>query len=310
MHIRAVLAALAFWLAPSLAFAQAGTADATCTAALTNRAQFGVLVHLYGDSIMRGAALGKFEDGSDPLPTTDPLYVWRSPASMANDLLAANGRPERFAYCGGPSVGNIAARVASGVIRAGDTVVLEDAGDYSAGPNAYYSWWWSILGALNAAGVTVVMETQYDYCFNNNMICQSPGMQYDLQVASQGTLNDATRRAFLTTVNATSASGNAYAHTRRFIDMNWVMDSWRNSALSVDGVDVMRSDGCHPNVWGQAKLVQQLLAVTGLRPYIVNTSAQQDLAAANYMTLGYGTTNANWTPARARTYVSVLLGAP
>lgn len=301
-HI-AALAALVLWLAPSIAYAQAGTADATCTQILANRSSIaGPVVHLYGDSIFRGAALGQFEDGDNALDPAHPLYAFRSPASMANWALSHNNRPERFAYCGGISPSNITARIASGVIRAGDFVVLEDAGAYEAGPNAYYSFWWSVRQAANAAGVTVVMMSMFEYCTGSNMACS---MQFDAQMMGQGTLNDATRRAALVTANPVNASGNALTSPVRFIDMNWVMDAWRNSALSVDGVDVMRGDGVHPNVWGQMKMVQHILAVAGLRSAITNTTPLEDLAAANVSALSYGSTTFNAT--RARTYVATML---
>lgn len=303
MKIHAVLTALALWLAPSLSFAQAGTADATCTQILANRNSINApVVHLYGDSIMRGAALGKFEDGDDPLDPADPLYAFRSPASMANWALSHNGRAERVAYCGPISATTIQSRIASGIIRAGDTVVLEDAGAYEAGPNAYYSFWWSVRQAASASGVTLVMMSMFDYCTGQNMACS---MQYDIAVGTQGTLNDATRRAALVTANPVNASGSALNATLRFIDMNWIMDAWRNSALSVDGVDVMRGDGVHPNVWGQMKMVQHMLAAAGLRAAVTNTTPLEDLAAANYQTLAYG--SQTFTAARARSYVAAML---
>lgn len=302
MTIRAALAALAMLLAPTMACAQAGTADATCQAILANRASHGVIVHLYGDSIMRGAALGQFEDGDNALDPAHPLYAFRSPAAMANWALELNNRPERFAYCGPVSASTISARVAAGVIRSGDTVVFEDAGDYPAGPNAYYAWWWQARVAASAPGVTLVMMSMFDFCTGANMACS---MQFDAQMLGQGTLNDATRRAALATANPVSPSGHALSGTVTFIDMDWLMTSWRNSALSVDGVDVMRGDGVHPNVWGQMKMTQHILAAAGLRQFVTDVDPLQDLAEANAAALAYGSTT--FTPGRARVYVAAML---
>lgn len=302
MKIQAAILALAIWLAPTLSHAQSGAMDETCTAAIANRAQFGRLIHLYGDSIARGKALGEFADLVDP---THPLYQFRSVASMANWALQVNSRPERFAYCGGISTSAISARVSAGIIRPGDMVILEDAGDYAAGPNALYSAMWAARVAAAAAGVTVLMHTTADYCANGNMACN--GMQWDAQLTTQGAFNDAIRRAALTTATPLTASGSGLPGVTVFVDVNWIMDSWRASALSVDGVDVMDPDGVHPNVWGQAKLTQAYLGAANLRQYLVNIDPLQDLAEANYQALGYG--SATFTPSRARAYVGATMGA-
>lgn len=301
--MRLFLAALAVWLAPMVAHAQSGGADAICTAAIANRAQYGRLIHFYGDSIARGYGLGVFADQVDP---AHPLYAFRSVASMANWALEINGRSERVAYCGGISTTAITARISAGVIQAGDMVVLEDAGDYAAGPNSYYAnVMWPARQAAAQSGVTVVMMSMFEYCHDGNMACGT-AFQYDTAIGAQGTLNDATRRAALVAANG-NASGSVLPGVTRFIDMNWVMDSWRSSALSVDGVDVMLSDGVHPNVWGQMKMAREILGVAGLRSYLANVDPIQDLAEAHYADLAYG--SATFTGSRARAYVAANLGA-
>jgi hypothetical protein len=304
--MKLILAVLAFWLAPMTAIAQGSGADPLYQQIAANRGAYGRVIHLFGDSIARGYALGKFPDGADPLDPAHPLYDFRSIASTANLALTTNNRTERVAYGGNVSATLIASMVSRGTIRSGDVVVLEDAGDYAPGPNAYYSFWWSARQAAAINGVTVVMMSMFDYCHSGNLAC-NPAMQYDAAVGTQGTLNDATRRAAMVTTNATSASGSALAGVTRFADMNWIMDGWRSSALSVDGVDVMLPDGVHPNVWGQMRMVREILAVAGLRQYLTNVAPIQDLAAANYQSLSYG--SATFTAARARAYVAANLGA-
>lgn len=303
--MKLIIAVLAFLLFPMVAHAQGSGADPVCQDFSTNRAAYTRVIALFGDSIARGYALGQFPDGDNPLDPAHPLYAFRSIGSMANLALSTNNRAERVGYCGNINGPLIASMIANGVIRSGDVIVLEDAGDYSAGPNAYYSYWWTARQAASASGVTLVMMSMFDYCSNGNLAC-TPSMQYDTQMMGQGTLNDATRRAALVTANG-SASGHALAGTMRFIDMNWVMDSWRQSALSIDGVDVMLSDGVHPNVWGQARMMREILGVAGLRPYLTNVAPIQDLAAANYQALAYG--SATFNAARARAYVSANFGA-
>lgn len=301
------IAALALWLAsfPALAYTPTSTADETCQQALENRSSLGRVIHLYGDSISRGDALGTFPDLLDP---AHPLYAFRSIPSTANWALMHNNRPERFAYCGNINPTSIANRIASGVIRSGDMIVLEDAGDVSSTLGAYYTAMWNARVAASTAGVTIVMMTMFEYCHDGNLACGAD-LQWDLPrysgPSNAGTLNDVLRRVGTVTTNPLTGQG--LPGSTVLIDMNWVMDSWRNSALSIDGVDVILPDGVHPNVWGQMKMVQHLFAAAGLRQYIVNVDPMQDLAEAHYTDLAYG--SATFTGARARVYVAANLGA-
>lgn len=284
--------------------------DALCVDVVRHRNAHGAIVHLYGDSIARGKALERYEDGADPLDLEHPLYAFRSIASTANWALEHNGRPERFAYCGAINTDTIASRIASGVIRAGDTVVLEDAGRYRRGVADYYDFMLRARQAAEAPGVTVVMMTMFDYCVGANMACANPDAQYDRARSNgpddTGTLNSATRGAATIRFSSTRARDPARRPGRTvLIEMNTIMDDWRSSALSMDGVNVMDNDGVHPNVWGQMKMTQHILAAAGLRPYIADVDPLQDLAEANYQTLAYG--SASFTPDRARTYVAQML---
>jgi hypothetical protein len=302
-HVLFVLAALV--TAASCGKPQSGFA--ACDHMMNNRRDYGTVVHLYGDSISRGRAVGQFEDGETPLNPGHPLYRFRSIASMANWALEHNGRAERFVYCGNIEPDVIRALIRSRVIRAGDTIILEDAGDYTAGPRAYYAFWRRVREAASAEGVKVVMMTMFDYCRGGNMACD-PAMQYDTPIGAQGTLNDATRRAAGLTANPVAPNGHAFDGALHLIDMNWVMDAWRASALSIDGVDVMLPDGVHPNVWGQMKMTQHYLAAAGLSQYVVDVDPMQDLAEEHHRLLAYGSTT--FTGERARTYVAAMLAAP
>lgn len=320
MKIQAALAALAILLAPSIAYGQAGTADAQCQALIANgQAPRAPAMILLGDSILRGAALGKFEDGDDPLDPAHPLYALRTPAVTANWALSANGRAERVAYCGAASVSNIQARISQGAIRSGDFVVIEDAGQVAIGTSSYYSTvLWPARVAAAQSGVTVIMLTMWDYPENGNMAAQYPSMQFDLVrtggASDAGTLNDVIRRAATVTATPSTASGSGLPGKTLLIDMNWVMDSWRASALSLDGVDPMRRetgvDGVHGGVWADMRLLRELLGIAGWRQWITTTTPIEDLAAANYVYLGYGSTDPDWTANRARSYVVANLRAP
>ena len=304
--VKHVLFALAAGLlAASCTKAQSGLA--ACDHMMNNRSDYAAVVHLYGDSISRGKALGQYEQGDDPLDPGHPLYPFRSIASMANWALEHNGRAERFVYCGNIEPSAIRARIRSGAIRAGDTIILEDAGNYAAGPYAYRAFWRRAREAATADGVKLVMMTMFDYCHSGNMACD-PVMQYDAWVGVQGTLNDATRRVAGVTANPVAPDGHAVDGSLHFIDMNWIMDRWRSSAIAIDGVDVMLPDGVHPNVWGQMKMTQHYLAAAGLTQYVVDVDPMQDLAEENHRLLAYG--SATFTGERARTYVAAMLAAP
>jgi hypothetical protein len=297
-HLACILVALL--LVASCAKGRSGFA--LCDAMISDRGAFGMVVHLYGDSISRGIALGKYESGSDPLNPTDPLYAFRSIESTANWALELNARSERFVYCGNIKPEVIKARIRSGIIRAGDTIILEDAGDYVDGPDSYYQFWLDARRAASEDGVALVMMTMFDYCENDNQAC---AMQFDAPVGGQGTLNDAIRRAANVSANPVRPDGHTQSGNLHFIDMNWVMDAWRRSALSIDGVDVMRRDGVHPNVWGQMKMTQHYLVAAGLSPYVTEVGPLEELAEQNAAVLAYGAPT--FTGSRARTYVASML---
>jgi hypothetical protein len=146
------------------------------------------------------------------------------------------------------------------------------------------------------------MMTMFDYCENGNLAC---AMQFDAPIGGQGTLNDAIRRAADISANPVGPDGHTQSGGFHFIDMNWIMDTWRRSALRIDGVDVMRPDGVHPNVWGQMKMTQHYLVAAKLDGYVTEVGPLQDLAEQNAAVLGYG--SPTFTGARARTYVAAML---
>jgi hypothetical protein len=297
--MRLIILAALLALLP-VAHAQSGGADTTCVTATTNRAALGRVVFMFGDSISRGYGLGVFAD-NPALTSAHPLWVFRSIAATANAALAANSRNERFAYCGGLSATDIGDLITANVIKSTDLVIVEDAGDYAGTVNDYYSLMFGVRVATAGAGVPVAFITMFDYCESANMAC-SIDAEYD-KIRTGGTWNDATRRA--ATITNNPVFGSAFAAPTSLIDMNWLMDVWRGAAIGTDGVDVMNTDGVHPNVWGQLKMTQHYLAVAGLLQHIADIDALQDVAEANYSSLAYG--SLTFTSSRARDYVAALL---
>jgi hypothetical protein len=251
------------------------------------------MVWLFGDSISRGYALGTF---ADLLPPADPLYHFRSIASMANLTLADNGRNERFAYAGGVISGNELDRAKTiaynqsllleGIVRSGDLVVIEDAGDYPGTAIEYQAELDSVIEPFVTAGIETLLMTMFDYSSN-------PADQFDRIDESGLSRNDAIRAV-------------ALARGTRLVDMDSIMNQWRDAALYVDDVSVMR-DPIHPNVWGQGKMAGVLLKEADLRQHLANANNATWLAQANYLTLGYGTASPHWDANRAGAYAQALL---
>lgn len=270
-----------------------GTAAAGCLLALPSIARAeGVTVHLCGDSIFRGYALGAFTPDLDP---ADPLYSFRSIASMGNMLMAENDAPVRYAYLGfGISSAtnaepNITARAQAAadanIIRAGDFVVFEDAGTHSLDMNHYKLCWTNAIQAVKKPGVRIAAMTTPDY----TDIIDS---RYS---AGNPSANDMIRSA-------------ATDEEVPIIDGKAAMDQWKNSAAAVDGVNVMHSDGIHPNVWGQMLLLKCINQAFNLRyDFVRSARTLEEVARANYARLAYGG-GPTWDGQRAAVYVRYLLG--
>lgn len=283
------------------AMAQGGVPDANYNLVVANRDSYAKVIWLYGDSISRGFATGTFTDLMSP---TDPLFQFASIANMADMALSENGVINQaiVVYAGNISAADIGAKFASGLIRSGDVVVVEDAAVPSASiattPDQYRDWWLTIRDAATRYhDVTLVMMTMFDYCHDGNLACTTTN-QFDTVQSGGKTWNDAIREA-------ASADPDDYVGQTLLIDMNAAMDNWRSSALSLDGIDVMHGDGIHPNVWGQMKMVGLILRTCGLR-YMINTvETMKALASANIATLKYGVSS--FTASRATVYVPYLM---
>lgn len=263
-----------------------------------DRLRYDRVIHLFGDSIMRGFAAGQW---ADEMVSTHPLHRLSSPSRVANSVFADNGLKGWYMrYAGSLGVAAIESLLAEGSIRSGDVVVLEDAGYHWADPDAYEESWIKFRSAVVTGGdVTCLMMTMFDYITNFRIY--GPQYQYDIPVSPGGrTMNDATRSAALARIPG------AIGQTR-LIEMRALMDAWRDWAWNADGVRVMLNDGIHPNVWGQAMFVGTMLRHVGLRPYISQVPTAESIAIANWQTLGYGTSHPSWTPNRAAAYMQRCL---
>jgi hypothetical protein len=245
-------------------------------------------VFLFGDSISRGLGLGQW---ADETPKTHPLYRFRSIASMADMALEENGRHERIGYAGSLIGAAAPARIRQltedGIVRPGDAVVFEDAGDYAGCSAAYRDEWTACLDAV-PAGVRRIAMTMFDYTPN-------PILQFDLPDATGLSRNDAIRAA------ATETGAD-------LIDMNAIMDERRAQQIGHTATDVVLPDLYHANVWGQMVMTGEILKAVGLRPSSVENAAALAVVG-NWQFLGYG--SPYWTdetgPAFAQNYTRECL---
>jgi len=253
-------------------------------------------IHLIGDSISKGYALGEYEDTLSP---SNPLWPLRSISSMANNTLYGVGIKDEFYYTGLPAVNfssdieatevAIRAIVNNGTIRSGDVVIFEDAGPHIEDPDTYQEQWEFLRAAVvDRFDITLVMMSMFSYspAPNDN--------RYDVTFGSR-TMNAATLAA------ATSLVPNERGQTL-FFDMKTNMDGWETSAYGSDLVPVMLPDGIHPNVWGQARMAGEILKLLRYRPYLGSTvPGLEAVASANWVALAYG--SPYFSSVKAATYM-------
>jgi hypothetical protein len=253
-------------------------------------------VHLVGDSISRGYALGSF---SDTIVPSHPLYVFRSIWTEANAVLAENGVAVRFVY-GNTGMGDstaparLAARVASGMIGAKDIVIFEDAGDTSMDPDQYQGELEALIDAVAPAKVYVM--TMFDY---------SPAplnSQFDTPfVGGSGggtrTINDAIRAA-------------AAVKGASVIDMNAEMDAFQAYMAGQTLTHDFDSQGIHPFVFSQTLMVGAIFRALGVTPYLRCALSLTTPAHANWQSLQYNAPTNYWGDSWPRIFINqAIFGA-
>jgi hypothetical protein len=92
----------------------------------------------------------------------------------------------------------------------------------------------------------------------------------------------------------------------RLLDMNKIMDSWKNNAFANYGrLKVMMSDGIHPNLWGQSRIAGEIMKAVGARPFLRSVEHLWSVLEPNYVELGYGATS--WSKDRAHLLLKAML---
>ena len=233
-------------------------ADETYQQIMRDRASYGRVIHLFGDSIFRGWALTVFpEEASDEVKAS-PKWALRSPGVMLGLMLGDATVAGYASQLGLPYRQDVANRidhinnlVDTGIIRSDDVVVFEDAGVHASDPDLYEDLWRGLFQAVSGKARVFVVD-MFDY-LTQETYGDLPSDAYRFGVTFQGTAtgrwrshNDATKAA------ATQARV-------EILPLNAAMGRFRDDVLKRYKIDVVHSDGIHPNIWGQC-LVSAMIA--------------------------------------------------
>lgn len=265
------------------------------------RNAFERVIHLTGDSIFRGRAIGAFADLVTP---EYPLYRFRSISSIANAVLAASGSTDRFVYMfpidghGSINADDIRDYIAANVIRSGDVVITEDAGGHSKDPDAYEAFWDGVRAAISdTLPINSIMMDMFDFPDGSNL-ASAVEFQYERTFGSR-TMNDATRAA--------ARKPQAYPGQTTLLPMRRIITDYRSSVMAEQGFNPCDRDGIHLRVWAQMKMTGVLCRAAGAHVSDVRGLVGQ--AIENLSTLRYG--SSTFDAAAAERYVrEALLDSP
>lgn len=235
------------------ACAQSGDRDETYRRILANRDAFQRVVHMRGDSILRGYALHFFADTATVEQRKDPRWDFRSPASTFNKfappgVVAAyaggTGQPDSFAVEDVEQ--ELRQQLKDDIIRRGDVVMLEDAGLQYGSPREYLKNWRRLRHVFVGTGVTLVFMTIADRIRTEELGGVSANL-YRFSVPFDGlSHNDATRIA---------------AENDVLIDFSRIVNK-----AEVEFRKPIQDDGIHITVEGQCMLVQALFDKLKIQP--------------------------------------------
>ncbi len=256
---------------------------------------------------MVSAMAEKMREVNDPGDKVrDPLWCMHSVASVMNTLFADSGLLAASeggltipsgrlvaAYSGGlgmPLPADVAVRaeaiagyVASGLIRDGDVVIMEDAGYNGENPDAYEDDWLALGRAvLGKVDATLVLYDMFDDIPEETVMGIPPdGFRYDAPFPSPRTGGRRSHNQALRDAVAVLSREPAEKGKLVFIDMRRRMDAFRAALKEAFDVAALTPEGIHPNVWGEAFLVRELLRGAGLAADVTDPGPYLDLLTAN-----------------------------
>lgn len=235
-----------------------------------------------------------------------PLWCMHSMASVMNTLFAASGLltasdhgqkipdAKRVAAYAGPLgmplLPDVKARstaltqlIDAGIIRDGDVVIFEDAGYNGQNPDAYEQDWLTIGRAmLPRVAATFIMYDMFDDIPEEPVMGIPPdGFRYDAPFPSPATGGTRSHNQALRDAAAKLAAMPDNKGKLLLIDMRRRMDAFRAALRDTLGVPALMPEGIHPNAWGEAFVVRELLREAGLAGQLTNTAPYRDLLVAN-----------------------------
>ncbi len=265
-------------------YAQPGSPDLLYNELARARDSYGRVIHLFGDSIMRGYGTGVF---ADTMQESDKLYVLRSPASMIN-IIANENALQIFAAYGGPiglpeNCADGAARIKqlsdALIIRPGDIVVIEDAGDHNGNVKQYEACMRKLRAAVvRLKSVTLLLMTVFDATVERYRERGFPWHMKSFDLPFKGySHNDAIIRA---------ASTPQDKGRTLLIDIDRILDRVRAYNLLLYDSDILMDDKIHLNVLGQLHLVCEILRAARLYRDDLRLAGIEEVAIANAEKLG------------------------
>jgi hypothetical protein len=210
-----------------------------------------VTVWLYGDSIFRGAALGRFPDLHTPEEiAAEPMWPARAPAEMMNLVLGQDavrlggitGLPDKT----GKAVRVLARRLNAGLIGPEDVVVFLDVGAH-ADHDAHEAQWLALRRAVvEEHPVRLIMCEGFD-----NGAKGRESFRHDLPIGGRSA-NDALRAAAARPIEGPGRTS--------LLELSAPIADFHRRIAQDFGASAFRKDGVHLSVLGQMKLCALILA--------------------------------------------------
>lgn len=205
----------------------------------SKRSEYRRVIHLYGDSIVRGYGYSSFDD---------PRMFNRF-QDIAQTYLADQGIDKKeiwFRYGWTQDERLIAKDIRDKLILPGDVVVFEDAGPHQNNILEREVQLQNVIDTLKEQKVRLVFTTMFDY----NPIPEFFNSYYDVPINENMSVNRITYKRALPCC--------------ALLDWNMRMDVLYNRLSILYGVYPMHTDGIHANVIGNLLLARTLIEYLGI----------------------------------------------
>jgi hypothetical protein len=260
------------------------------------------VIHLSGDSIMRGYAFGVFAEEIDQ---DDPRALMGRPSSIMTSLLKDQMISNyRVIYAGNNGLplyeGSVHANIrdlrVKGVLRSGDLIVIEDAGEHRQQPREYQKHVSALIERFaEVPGVRILVVSTCDAALEGGGY---PPDQVSFRLKFRGlSHNDAMQLA----VSEATAKGIDVS----FLDFRRTCDRIRAVLKSNYQLDILLADRIHINFWGYIALCLDILHhFQLLERGEVKLERLGDFAERHADLVRFGASD--WTPSLARAVILLL----